>query len=416
MSVKPDLLFLAHRIPFPPNKGDKIRSFHILKHLSRSYNIYLGCFVDDPEDMRYIEDLLAYCQEVFPVEIKRKAGLKRALGSLLTGESLSMGFYRSADMQRWVDGVIEETGLQRIFMFCSTVGQYLAHHSSRKTVVMDFVDMDSDKWAQYARSKSWPMSKVYERESEKLFFIEQAMAAQATVGLFVSEAEANLFRRLAGSAAHDVRGLANGVDHEFFAPGLVGPAPQVGGDPRLVFVGAMDYWANVDAVDWFARSVLPLVQQSLPKASFTIVGSKPTDAVEKLARRKGVSVTGRVDDVRAYVEAADISVAPLRIARGVQNKVLEAMAMAKPVVATVDAFEGISAIPGEHLMVARSAEQMADAIIALAADADGRRTMGNAARAQVLSAYDWTRNLSELDEIFAAPPSHVPSRVREAAA
>lgn len=396
------VLFLAHRIPFPPDKGDKIRSFNMLCHISARAQVHLGCFVDDPDDFAHADTLMQRCQSLRLLPLERNRALRRGLPAILGGQSITQAMYHDPQMQDWVNETIRDYPIEAIFLYSSAMAPYAADHGSGRRVVMDFVDMDSDKWQQYAKSKRWPISLIYKREAEKLFVLERAVAARVDHSLFVSEAEALTFRREAGSAAHDVRGLSNGVDHGYFAPRLVAPA-ALPGAPRLVFTGAMDYWANVDAVTWFVDSVFPKVQATLPEASFTIVGSKPTPAVEALGSKPGVRVTGRVPDVRPYLEAADIAVAPLRIARGIQNKVLEAMAMAKPVVCTPQAFEGIDATPGEDLVIAESPERMAEAIHALMLDTPRRAAIGAAARRVILDRYDWDTALASLDPMLGLP-------------
>ncbi|TXG85376.1 MAG: TIGR03087 family PEP-CTERM/XrtA system glycosyltransferase [Sphingomonadales bacterium] len=396
------VLFLAHRIPFPPDKGDKIRSFNMLCHISSRARVHLGCFVDDPDDFAHADALMMRCESLRMLPLERNRALLRGLPAILGGQSITQAMYHDPQMQEWVNETIRHYPIEAIFLYSSAMAPYAADHGTGRRVVMDFVDMDSDKWRQYAAAKRWPMSLVYKREAEKLFDLERTVAARVDHSLFVSEAEALTFRREAGSAAHDTRGLSNGVDHAYFAPGLVAPA-ALPGAPRLVFTGAMDYWANVDAVTWFVDAVFPKVRAAMPEASFTIVGSKPTPAVQALGSKPGVHVTGRVPDVRPYLEAADIAVAPLRIARGIQNKVLEAMAMARPVVCTPEAFEGIEATNGAALQVAESADQTADAILALMQDPVRRQAMGAAARAVILERYDWDTALAALDPMLGLP-------------
>lgn len=396
------ILFLAHRIPFPPDKGDKIRSFNMLCHIAGRAQVHLGCFVDDPEDFAHADALMTRCESLRLLPMERNRALLRGLPAILGGQSITQAMYHDPEMAAWVDETIRQYPIEAIFLYSSAMAPYAENHGSGRRVVMDFVDMDSDKWRQYAAAKRWPLSLVYRREAEKLYALERSVAARVDHALFVSEAEALTFRREAGSAAHDARGLSNGVDHDYFAPGLVAPA-ALPGAPRLVFTGAMDYWANVDAVTWFVDSVFPKVRAAMPGASFTIVGSKPTPAVQALGGKPGVRVTGRVPDVRPFLEAADIAVAPLRIARGIQNKVLEAMSMAKPVVCTPEAYEGIDARSGEALLVAESAEQTADAILALMQDPARRNTIGAAARAVILERYDWDKTLAALDPMLGLP-------------
>lgn len=357
------LLYLVHRIPYPPNKGDKIRSFHFLKALAEEYEIYLGTFIDDPDDRQYIEALKPYCKDCFCVDLQPQWAKLFTLSGFLSNEALSLPYYRSQALQVWVDGVIETHDIQQAMIFSSPMAQYLVSHP-QVDLVADYVDVDSDKWLQYAKSKRWPASWVYQRESKKLLDYEIDMAVRTKSTLFVSEQEAQLFKQLAPSVAGKIDYVNNGVDTVFFDPSLTYESPFAQAEMAIMFTGAMDYWANVDAVIWFAQEVFPLVQQQCADARFYIVGSKPTKQVLELAEAdESIIVTGRVDDVRHYVANAAVVIAPLRIARGIQNKVLEAMAMAKPVVVTPAAMEGIVMTANIQVAVAEEPSKFAEQVV-----------------------------------------------------
>ncbi len=392
------LLYLVHRIPYPPNKGDKIRSFHFLKALAEKYEIYLGTFIDDPDDKQYIEALKPFCKAGFYQDLNPKLGKIKSLSGFLSGEALSLPYYRSQALQAWVDEIIAREKIGQALIFSSPMAQYLEKHPSLH-VVADFVDVDSDKWRQYADSKSWPANWVYRREAEKLLDYESRIASQADATLFVSKQEAGLFKQLAPASAHKVGFVNNGVDTDFFNPELSYKSPFPQNQAAIVFTGAMDYWANVDAVVWFARQVLPLVKQQYADAKFYIVGSKPAKQVLQLAETdSAVIVTGRVEDVRTYVAHAHVIVAPLRIARGIQNKVLEAMAMAKPVVTTSAAMEGISARRAIQVAVADEPGQFAEQVAhylqqPIAAFVENRR--------YVQAEFSWQQNGRHLCHLLA---------------
>ncbi|MGB7405844.1 MAG: TIGR03087 family PEP-CTERM/XrtA system glycosyltransferase [Pacificimonas sp.] len=398
---KPELLFLAHRIPYPPDKGDKIRSWNILRHLAETFDVHLGAFVDDPEDRDHEAFLRTVCKQVFLLDMKPSARLPRLLNGLRTGRPLSIAAWDDRRMQDFASGLLDRGGIEHVFVFSGQMAPYALKHSGRsRMIMMDFVDIDSDKFRQYARQAKWPMTKVHEREADLLSQFEKHVARNVDASLFVSNAEAELFKSYAGSYAHTVYALHNGVDLEFFSPDADFTPLSLPGSPSLVMTGAMDYRPNIDAAIWMAKAILPLVRQRHPDATFTIVGSKPTNDVKALDTKPGVTVTGRVDDVRPYLAAADIAVAPVRIARGVQNKVLEAMAMGVPVVSTEPAFSGIDADPGRDLLVADQPSQFADAIIRLAESEADRKMLGEAGRAQMEARYSWSHQLSELDEII----------------
>jgi len=267
------------------------------------------------------------------------------------------------------------------------------------------VDVDSDKWRQYAEKKPWPMSWVYRREADRLLDFERRIAALSEATLLVSEQEAMLFRELAPEVDDRIFALRNGVDLQAFEPELDWPNPYARGGPHLVFTGAMDYWPNVDAVIWFAEEVFPILQARFPGIEFHIVGSRPADRVRALAGRPGVEVTGSVEQVQPYIRHADVAVIPMRIARGIQNKVLEAMAMARPVVVSPMGLEGIDARDGEELLVAESAQNFADQVgRVLEGDVSGE-ALGQAARRKVMRDFSWERVLPLLDRWFDGKPA-----------
>ena len=395
-----DLLFLVHRIPFPPNKGDKIRSWNILAHLASRYNVHVGAFIDDPHDWQYTGRIEGNASSSFFRKLDRRTGTARSFLSLLKGEPLSCGYYRDRAMQRWVDRTVQENRIERVFVYSSSMAQYIpANLEAGSRVVVDFVDIDSDKWRQYAERKSWPMSFIYRREARTLFKVEKEITSSVDASAFVSGDEADLFRKMAPAESTNVYGIANGVDCDFFNPDVRSDAPYPTDRTNIVFTGAMDYWANVDAATWFADDILPKIRAALPECAFWIVGANPTPEIIKLGDRDGISVTGRVEDVRPFIRHATISVAPLRVARGIQNKVLEAMALAKAVVATPQAMEGIDAIDGAEVFVEETAEAFAERVVTLARSPD-LETAGARARQRVLSSYGWLANLQKFEGIL----------------
>lgn len=390
------LLLLVHRIPFPPNKGDKIRSFHLLSHLARDYRVYLGTFVDAAEDWQYVPKVSALCADSHFAALHPLRARVRSLAAFGGGRALSLDYYRDAGLRRWVDETVKREGISRILVFSSAMAQYAEPHGNARCVV-DFVDVDSDKWRQYAEQKPWPLQQIYRREARCLLDYERHVAARSAASLFVSAPEAQLFRTLAPESAARIGHYSNGVDTAYFAPGDYA-SPFAAGAQTMVFTGAMDYWPNVDAVSWFARDVLPLVRARLPQAGFCIVGSRPSAAVRQLAELPGVSVTGSVPDVRPYVAHASLCVAPLRIARGIQNKVLEAMSMARTILVSPQALEGIDAEPGRELLLAASAEECAAAAVQALQQPDP--AIGRAARALVERHYGWDAHLAPLNGLL----------------
>lgn len=391
------LLFLAHRIPYPPNKGDKIRSWHLLAHLARRYQVHLGCFVDDPDDWQYTDKVREVCADAHFAALHPARARIRSLGALAAGRALTQDYYRNAGLQAWADAFKARHPRARVLVFSSAMAQYAQDMQSARRVI-DFVDIDSDKWLQYAGSKPWPMSWLYRREGRALLRYERQVAQEFDAALFVSQAEASLFQKLAPESAARTSYFNNGVDTDYFSPGHVFDNPYPAGAQPIVFTGAMDYWPNVDAVQWFAREVFPAVRQRHPEARFAIVGSRPSAEVRALASQPGILVTGTVPDVRPYLAHAAIAVAPLRIARGIQNKVLEAMAMAKTVVVSPQALEGIAARPGQDLVLAEDAAHCIAAIQGQLELPDPR--LGAAARLKVESSYGWKANLARVDALL----------------
>ena len=386
------LLYLTHRIPYPPNKGDKVRSHHLLRFLASRYAVHLGTFVDDEADQAHAAALAPLCASLHVATLRPARARMRSLASLLTGEALTLGYYRDEGLARWVRATVAEQGITRVVVFSSAMAQYVTPLTGVRTVV-DFVDVDSAKWEQYGSKRAWPLSQLYRREGDRLLAFERAVARAADASVFVTAAEADLFRRKAPECAGSVFAAQNGVDTGYFAPDPARPSPYAADEEALVFTGAMDYWPNVDAVCWFAHEVLPAIRAVRPKARFHIVGMQPAPTVQALARLPGVAVTGRVPDVRPYLQHARAVVAPLRVARGIQNKVLEAMAMARPVVVSASAAEGLTARPGDEIEVADDARSFAARTLAAMAPTHAA-ALGAAARVRAVADYDWAANLA----------------------
>lgn len=398
----PDLLFLVHRIPYPPNKGDKIRSYHMLRYLSRHFRVHLGCFVDDPGDRQYIADVEALCASTCFIFQRPMAARLRSLKGLLWGQAMSLHYYRDARLQRWVTQLLDG-GVGRALAFSGPMAQYLQQRPPGDLLrLIDFVDVDSEKWLQYADTRDWPLSQLYRREARCLLDFERAVAQQFDAATFVSEAEAALFRLRAPRAQAKVSAFSNGVDADYFSPHQAHLCPYPAGGDVLVFTGAMDYWPNVEAVQWFVWRVWPSLRLQFPALRFYIVGSRPTAAVTALARTPGVTVTGAVPDIRPYLAHARLAVAPLRIARGVQNKVLEAMAMQKTVLATPQALEGIDALPGAELEVAADEGEFIGRVTRLLSR-PAEACLGRAARRRVLRQYAWSAGLERLGALLGLP-------------
>lgn len=401
------LLYLVHRLPYPPDKGDKVRSYHLLQHLAARHRVFLGTFVDDPADLAHVETVRTMCAGVHAVRLAPLRARAASLAALATGEALTLRYYRDAGLARWVRGVVQRERIDAVVAFSSSVVPYA--EGLGLPLIVDFVDVDSAKWSEYAGRHRWPLSWLYRREGERLLAYERAAAARADWSFFATEKEAQLFRRLAPECAGRVEGMDNGVDAARFAPDPARPSPYAPGEIAVAFTGAMDYWPNVDAVCWFAADILPRLRERHPALRFHIVGRNPAPAVRALAG-PAVNVTGTVPDVRPWLQHAAVVVAPLRLARGIQNKVLEAMAMARPVVAASACADALRAAPGRELLTAHDEAGFADQVAALLADAPRAAAIGAAARDCVLREYSWGAHLAALDRRLAAltPPAQHP--------
>jgi sugar transferase (PEP-CTERM/EpsH1 system associated) len=394
-----DLLFLVHRIPYPPNKGDKIRSYHMLRFLSERYRVHLGTFVDHEDDWRHLPEVRKLCADIRAVRLNPLRQRLVSLKGIVAGEPLSLPYYESAELREWVRRKIYDEGVSRLVVFSSTMAQYAPRNGADVRTVVDFVDVDSEKWRQYAERRSWPLSWLYRREGERLLDFEREVASSADASVFVTREEAELFRRSARLEDVALHSVVNGVDTEYFSPERAFESPYGVSGPVIVFTGMMDYWANVDAVTWFAREILPRIREAFEGVRFEIVGARPTRAVERLASPGRVEVTGAVEDVRPYLAHAELAVAPLRVARGIQNKVLEALAMAKPVVATTAALEGLD-VPAELRHGGDTAEELARAVTALLRSRDERRRIGESGRAWAQENHDWARTLRPVVDLI----------------
>ena len=394
-----NLLFLSQRIPFPPDKGDKIRSWHVLRYLRRTHRIFLGCFIDDPEDDRHLAELREICADVACFPISPWSRRLRAIVRARPGQPLTLDYFRDDRLRSWIADTVAKHQIRRAFAFSSSMAPYAAALGG--TRVLDLVDLDSGKWGEYAERRYWPLSLVFSREARTLAAFERQAAAEFDQTLLVSDAEIEDFRR-GGAKMARVAAMANGVDLEYFTAGSYA-CPYVSGVVPIVFTGAMDYWPNIDAVGWFAHEVLPRLRAAGIPVRFYIVGARPTPAVRRLAHLPHVEVTGRVADTRPYLAHAFAAVAPLRVARGVQNKVLEAMAMRTPVVVSPGASQGIGARPDIDLIVADQPQEWASRLLALHETEGERARLGEAGRRWVERHHVWERTLRALDNWF--PPS-----------
>lgn len=384
------VLFLSQRVPFPPNRGDKITTWRLIERMRRAHAVTVIAFAHDDEDRRAAAELRGKGIETVDVALDLARSKLRSLPLLVGSRPLTLGVYGSAEVER---AVADRVGTHdAAYAYSSSMGAFLLPHAL--PWVMHFAELDSDKWRQYAGRARWPMSWVYRREHRTLERFEGRLAAAAVTSVFCTPLEEQVFRERIPNRPSVV--MHNGVDLEAFRP-----APGRAEPGHVAFTGVMDYEPNVDGCAWFVEEILPRVRERVPDVRFSIVGSRPTAAVRRLGRAPGVTVTGFVPDTAEWLARASVAVAPLRIARGIQNKVLEALAMGLPTVGTTPATQGVGGTDGRELVVRDDAPGFADAVVELLTDPGEARVLGARGRRFVEERYDWESALAPLEAILA---------------
>lgn len=385
------ILYVCHRFPYPPKRGGKIRPFNMISHLSKSHEVTVASIVRSDDEAAEGEGLREHCHDYIMEKIGKPARAWRMVRRLPTMEPSTMGFSYSPALERRIREAAARTKFDLAFVHCSGVAPYVADLDVPK--ILDFGDMDSQKWLAYQRFKPFPVFLGYLLEGLKLQLAEANLAHKFDLCTATTRAELATLRGI----AHGVPTgwFPNGVDASRFEPST---EPY---DPDLVaFIGRMDYFPNQECMLWFCREVMPLVQRARPSAKLVIVGAEPPKHIRRLGELPGVTVTGSVPEVQPYVLKAALTVAPLRIARGTQNKILEAMAMGVPTVCTRIASGGVDAVPGEHLHVADSPREYADAVSRILNDPAERRRLSVAGRERVLSHHSWASSMERLDTLI----------------
>jgi len=400
------ILFISHRIPYPPDKGDKIRSYNILRYLLQEHDVYLAFMIDDKKDIQYLEVLSSMVTKLCWDTVRPFSGKLLSSVAFLRFEPISVFYFYSRKIQKWVDDLLGGSGIDAVLCSSSPTAEYLfrSHYYKSKLRqlpwIIDLVDVDSYKWEQYAERSRGGSRLIYNLEARYLKKYEERIAGEFNRVLLSTETEEALFLKRV-SAANTVA-IVNGVDQEYFSNSF--QFKMANNCPVLAFVGAMDYYPNVDGVQWFVQNVYSRIQQVYPNITFYIVGNRPSAAVRRLAHTyPGVKVTGYVEEIRTYLAGADVCVVPIHIARGIQNKVIEAMAMGKALVCTPQALEGIHAEPGKEVITASDADAFASAVIQLLGDKNRTRELGTRARAFIEGHFSWKNNLAPLDTIFHQP-------------
>jgi len=392
------ILFLCHRIPYPPDKGEKIRAFHQLRAMSSRHEVDVFTLAADPGELAHHDALAEHCRTLTVARIIPKLARMRSIPYLLTRSPLTIPYFYSASLQARVLKAIATRTYDRVFVYCSAMAQYLPQTFSAAPIIVDLVDVDSDKWAQYGKATNFPFSMIYRREARCLRAYERAVCEQAAGVVVTTEREAQLARLIA--PASRVHVVPNGVDGKHFH--LV-DRNEAAGLATIVFTGDMSYFPNQQAVVFFARRVLPLTRREVPHARFVIVGRDPDREVQELGRLDGVEVTGSVPDVRPWLAQASVAVAPMTIAAGLQNKILEALSSGLPVVATTRAVQGLSAAVGASVHTGDSPEELAASVARLLLNPQLARQRGLEGRRRVAADYDWDRSLARLLRLIDQP-------------
>ncbi|MHB0954813.1 MAG: TIGR03087 family PEP-CTERM/XrtA system glycosyltransferase [Pirellulaceae bacterium] len=392
MKRAPHILFIAHRVPYPPNRGDRIRSFHILKFLTERCAVSLAYLTDEPPPRETTAVLESLCHQVVFDQLRGSRWLYAA-AAIASGRTATEGLFTSTKLRTTIGQWAADTSFDAVFVYCSSMVQYLnAPGLSGVPTVVDLVDIDSQKWFDYAKQAHGPKRLLLRIEANRLRHLEASLSNRVDAVTVVADREADLFRSFVPYRPHVIR---NGVDLDYFQPSCST------GDCRLtaLFVGALDYDANIDGVTWFCDEVWPHVLKRFPQAVFRLVGSRPDRRVRRLGSRPGVTLIGEVPDVRPYMQDAAVITVPLRVARGIQNKVLEAMAAGKPVVVTPQALDGIKATPDVDLIRAATPTDWIESITKLFIDPQQCARLGHTGRAFVEEEYRWPNQLAKLCQL-----------------
>ena len=391
------ILYLCHRIPYPPNKGDKIRAFHQIKAMAAKHEVDLFTLADDPGDLAHQEDLKQYCRELTVARLHPRAARLKAIPYLLTAKPMTLPYFYSAELAASVRRALGTGRYDRIFVYCSAMAQYVESAGDVPKVV-DFVDVDSDKWMQYAAASRFPFPALYRREGRRLRDYERKICENADSVMVSTEREAALLRQISDAAP--IHAIPNGVDTAYFDASAVPPARTA---PTIIFVGDMAYFPNQQAAIYFARQVLPLIRQSARDVRFLVVGRNPNKEVLRLREIEDVEVTGFVPDVRTYLAKAHVAVAPFLIAAGIQNKILEAMAYGLPVAATSRAVQGLAGIARDQVEQGDTPEELASKITLLLRDSELTAARAINGRRVVVESYSWDSALKRVLQLMEHP-------------
>ena len=388
-----NILYLCHRFPFPPKRGGKIRPFNMIRHLSaRGHQVTVCSLVRSPEEAEEGRGIAPYCSGFEMAHVKEWVQVARMTVRLPLPTPSSMGYFYSPALAEHVRSLLNSRRWDLIFVHCSSVAQYVEHVKNTPKI-LDFGDMDSQKWLEYANYKPFPLSLGYRLEGAKMLAAEKRLARRFDLCTATTRAE---WETLDGYATGvDTDWFPNGVDADFFCP-----AGESYDANTISFIGRMDYYPNQECMARFCEQIWPLLKRARPDMNLLIVGADPSPAMRKLGELPGVTVTGSVPDVRPFIRKSALMVAPLNIARGTQNKILEAMAMGVPVVTSTIAAGGVDAESETHFLVADTPPAYAQAIMRIIDSPAERNRLAMAGRQRMLSHHAWPRSMERMDGII----------------
>lgn len=387
------ILFVCHRLPFPPNRGGKIRPFQMIRHLAERHSVTVATLAHSQEEVEQGSKLREHCDQLLFEVVPNPVRWGRALLGLASAKPSSGEYFWSPSLQSKIAAAARSASFDRVWVHCAFMARYVIDVPCGFKV-LDYGDIDSSKWADYSQHRSFPLSLGYGLEAKKLRRWETQMGRRFTRCTVTTSNELVEFESL--GIAKPCTVIPNGVDIEYFNPRHRAAVSK----PVLVFVGRMDYFPNVDGILQFVAQSWPHIRAAVPDVELRIVGSNPAASILRLGEVPGIQVTGHVPDVRPYVADAALGIAPLRIARGTQNKVLEMMAMGVPVVSSAEASRGIRARAGEHLMVAENGDALVRDVVELLRDRERGERLGAAARTQVVKAHSWPASMAIVDEVL----------------
>lgn len=389
-----NILFLTHRFPYPPNRGDRIRSYNLLRVLAGQFNVSLACTSDEPVSEEQIRHVMQFCSQLHIAELGTWSRRIRGGLALLGKKSLTEAMFHSPSLKKTIQKWHGQKAFDKLIVFCSSMYPYATSRCFRQTPkTVDLVDVDSEKWKQLATERSFPMSWIYGREADAVHRLETKIGKYSELITLVSDAEAELYRERCRPSSPAI-GVSNGVDTNYFGPKTQGSKNTGTSVSNLIFTGVLDYTPNVEGMIWFCKEVMPKLRDH-GDFRIRVVGRRPCINVQELQQIDGVEIVGEVPDVRPYLHEADIAISPLHLARGIQNKVLEAMACGLPTVVSPQSAEGIDATSGKEFYIADTPEDWVDTLCRLAASPEQRKLIGKAARMLAEDRYSWSAKLSK---------------------